>query len=195
MKWCWKSIKHSFVSLYPQTHPGSASIPRSRSHFDWFIDPTFIFMSKCFESEICFLHLKPAIDFLYWPFPSGTRVEGPVVHGEAGRSPCTTGTAASGLLWGSEMEVFGCHPDWPAPLSPHYQLQEVYGRWLFSHFSRVQTMTMYWKGKKNHTNTEDFVVHLVDDSASKLSPLEELSLHSPSIHWKIGNTSEMLGCT
>lgn len=77
---------------------------------------------------ICAMDLRPWSDILLWPFPSGTRGEGPAGRGEEGHSLGTRGTGASGLLWGSEVEASGSHLDWPAPPSPHCPLREVYQR-------------------------------------------------------------------
>lgn len=124
-------------------------------------DLAFLFLEECPLCVICVLHLKPGSDpkkeLLCWPFPSGTRVEGPAGHGEAGRSPGKRGTGASGLLWGSESEVFGSHPDWPAPPSPHCPLREIYGRWflclsidiLFDSCVWLQTLRINRRGSNN----------------------------------------------
>lgn len=81
---------------------------------------------KPITSSYCVRDLKPQRERkTRWPFLSGTRAEGPADRGGAGRSPGRTGTGANGLLWGSEVEVSGCRPGWPAPPSPHCPLQET----------------------------------------------------------------------
>lgn len=70
---------------------------------------------QCIYFQMCFIDLLllsvTYLCNLSGPSPSGTRVEGPAGRGGGGRSPGRRGTAASGLLWGSGVEVSVSRPD------------------------------------------------------------------------------------
>lgn len=129
--------------------------------------------------SICIVFL----DRRCWPFPSGTREEGPAVREGADRSPGKTETGANVLLWGSEVEVFGSHPDWLTPPSPHCPLQDTDVRQSIKPF----TLTGDYQYAANNQSKNEILSktsYLADGSASTLFPLNWLSWHSPSIHWK-----------